>query len=153
MSSIDKLNRVAELQANDLIAVSSQSLGGDAAATITTLATLLQTLLVASGEMITQYESPNLTGFTINITPYVDGGSVFLLIKPSGTLASGTIVLPVYTDAEDGQELLVHSSQAVTALTVSGNGAATGGAPTTIAAGGFFRLRYDAINTTWYRVG
>lgn len=151
--AIDRLNRVSELQATDLVAVGSQQLGGDAAATMTTLVTLLQELLTASGEMLTQYASPTATGFTVNVAPYVAGGSVFLLLKPSGAFAAGTLVLPIYTDAQDGQELLVHCTQAITTLTINGNGAGTGGAPTTLAAGAYFRLRYDAINTTWYRVG
>lgn len=153
MSSIDRLNKVSELQATDLVAVFSQTLGGDAAATLTTLATLLQQLLTAASEMLTQYASPTSTGFTVNIAPYTAGGSVFLLLKPSGTLASGTIVLPIYTSAQDGQELLVHCTQTVTALTVNGNGAGTAQAPTSLTAGSFFRMRYDAINLTWYRVG
>ncbi len=153
MSAIDKLSRLAELQATDLVPVFSQQLGGDASATLTTLATLLQELLTASGAMVTQYESPSSTGFTVNVEPFVEGGDVFLLLKPSGTLAAGTIVMPPAFDAHDGQELLVHSSQTVTALTINGNSASTGGAPTTVSANGYFRLRYDAVNTTWYRVG
>jgi hypothetical protein len=153
VSAIDKLNRVSALQATDLIPVFSQRIGDDAAATVTVLSELLQTLLVATGEMVTQYESPTATGFTINVTPFVDGGSVYLLLKPSGALAAGTINLPSQLEAVDGQEVLCHCSQTVTTLTVGGNGASTGAAPTTLAAGSFFRLRYDAVTTTWYRVG
>jgi hypothetical protein len=47
----------------------------------------------------------------------------------------------------------VNTTQAVTALTVAGNGATVNGAPTTLAANGFFRIRFDAVLDVWYRVG
>jgi hypothetical protein len=75
---------------------------------------------------------------------------VFLLLSPSGTLAAGTVVLPT---AVDGQEVIVHSRQTVTALTVTpGSGDAVSGTPTTITVTSPFRLRYDAINKLWCRL-
>jgi len=53
----------------------------------------------------------------------------------------------------DGQQVVVTSTQAVTTLTVSGNGASVNGAPSTLAANGYFRLRYDQINNSFYRIG
>jgi hypothetical protein len=53
----------------------------------------------------------------------------------------------------DKQEILVNTTQAITALTINANGATIVGAPTTLAAGGFFRLRFDGVLDTWYRVG
>ena len=41
----------------------------------------------------------------------------------------------------------------VTALTINLNGALGVGTPTTISSGGFFRLRFEPILKTWYRVG
>lgn len=151
--AIDRLQATTELSAADKIALYSSGLGADAKATLTTLLEWLQAELTAADDMITQYEAPNLSGFVLQVTPFVAGGSVFLLVRPSGALAAGQITMPAQSASVDGQEVLVHFTQAVTTLTVSGNGASTGAAPTTIAAGGFFRLRYDAVNTTWYRVG
>ena len=48
---------------------------------------------------------------------------------------------------------MVSCTQAVTTLTVSGNGSTVNGAPTTLAANGFFRLRYDGVFKAFYRVG
>jgi hypothetical protein len=61
--------------------------------------------------------------------------------------------MPAVASVIDGQELLVNSTQAVTTLTVAGNGATVAGAPTTLAANGFFRLKFEALVSTWYRVG
>ena len=76
---------------------------------------------------------------------------VFLLLSPGGAYAAGTIVLPSGVEA---QEILVHCRQAVTALTVTPQpGNTISGAPTTIAAGGFFRLRFDSVESIWARIG
>lgn len=102
-------------------------------------------------DKVTQYAAPSATGFSVQIT---DGPqSVWLILTPTGTFAAGTIVLPLSTNVVDKQEVLVNCTQIVTALTVTGNGATVTGAPTTLAANAFFRLRYDAVLTTWYRVG
>jgi hypothetical protein len=53
----------------------------------------------------------------------------------------------------DGQQLLVSCTQAVTTLTVAGNGSTVNGAPATLAANAFFRLRFDGVFKAWYRVG
>lgn len=102
-------------------------------------------------DKITQYAAPASTGFTVTLTD--NSASKFLLLTPTGTLAAGTITLPAQANCADRQEILVTSTQAVTALTVAGNGSTVNGAPTTIAANGFFRLRFDAVFKAWYRVG
>lgn len=150
--AIDKLSRVSELQTSDLVALFSGSLGQDAAATLSTLLTFLQGQLTDASAAVTQYASPGATGFSVTVAPPTDGASVFLLLAPGGTYATGTLVLPSGTD---GQEVTVHCRGfAVTALTVTpATDESTSGAPTTIAAGGFFRLRFDEINNLWCRIG
>lgn len=107
----------------------------------------------SSVAMTTQYAAPSATGFSVTIAPLTDGGSVFLALTPNAGYAAGTIVMPAVAECVDGQELLVHCTQAVTALTMSGNGATFSGAPTTLTAASFFRLRFDAVLSRWYRVG
>jgi hypothetical protein len=100
---------------------------------------------------IIQYAGPTSTGFTVPIT---DGSlSVWLVLTPNATLAAGTITLPAVANATDSQEVLVSSSQTVTALTINANGAIVVGAPTTITATAPFRLRFEPVLKTWYRVG
>ncbi|MNR16702.1 hypothetical protein D3C85_1333210 [compost metagenome] len=62
-------------------------------------------------------------------------------------------MLPAVANIIDKQEVLVNCTQAVTTLTINGNGATVTGAPTTLAANAFFRLKYDQPSTVWYRVG
>lgn len=154
MSAIDKLSRVSTLTTADLVALFSNSLGNDAAATLGTLLTFLQEQLSSAGVLVTQYASPNASGFTVLIAPPVAGQSMYLLLTPLAGYAAGTITLPQQATCVDGQEVLVSTTQLVTALTVGGNGAtAVNGAPTTLAANAFFRMRYDAIAKSWYRAG
>lgn len=108
----------------------------------------------AAGGLVTQYAAPNASGFTVAVgSAFPNGTSTFLLLTPLAGYAAGTLTLPAQATCTDGQELLVHATQSVTALTVSGNGATVNGAPTTLAQFAFFRLRYDGVNAAWYRVG
>jgi len=102
---------------------------------------------------VTQYAAPAATGFTVLVAPPDSGDSMFLLLTPNAGYAAGTITLPAAATCVDGQELLVTTTQLVTALTVGGNGSTVNGAPTTLAANAFFRLRFDGVFKAWYRVG
>lgn len=66
---------------------------------------------------------------------------------------TGTFTLPGADDRTDKQEVTLHTVQALSSLTVDGNGATVNGAPASLAANGFFRLRFDAQSVAWYRVG
>ncbi len=82
-----------------------------------------------------------------------DSTSQWHLLQPAGTLATLTVVLPISTGLVDGQEVLITSTQIVTTLTVNGNGSTVNGALTTLAAANaFFKLRYNLITTSWFRV-
>lgn len=151
--SIEKLTKVSTIQSSDLIALFSASLGGDAATTLGTLLTWLQSQLTATSGPVTQYAAPSATGFTVTVVPALDGADTWLLLTPVAGYAAGTITLPPLAQCVHGQELIVSSTQAVTTLTVSGNGASVNGAPTTLAANAFFRLRFDGVFDAWYRIG
>lgn len=127
--------------------------GQDRRCSLNDVITLVEGQTTTAG-FVTQYAAPNASGFNITIAPPVTGTSMFLLLTPTGAFAAGTITLPAQSSLIDGQEVLVHTTQAVTTLTVAANGAtAVNGAPTTLAQFAFFRLRYDTINKSWYRVG
>lgn len=97
-----------------------------------------------------QYEEP-LTGANIAIT---DGALNYeLRIKPVGTISTLTVTFPASTNAIEGQEILMTSSQIVTTLTLAGNGSTIQGGATAFTAGGFARYRFDATFTQWIRVG
>lgn len=103
-------------------------------------------------EYATQYAAPSSTGFSVQITDGPD--NVHLILTPTAGFAAGTLVLPSVALVVDKQEVLVNCTQQVTALTVNGNGAvAVTGEPSSLGADDFFRLKYDAILQTWFRVG
>lgn len=73
------------------------------------------------------------------------------LVNPAGTLAALTITLPASPTMFE-EEIIIVSTQTLTALTVGAAGGNTvAGAPTTLAANGFFRMRL--FGTVWRRVG
>ena len=151
--SINSLSQVTAVTAADQIPLYSAQGGGDVRVALSVLTAYLQALLTDDDSPITQYFAPNATGFSVTVVPAEDGGSVFLLLTPAAGYAAGTIVLPLEENCIDGQEVVVTTTQAVTTLTVSGNGATVNGAPTTLAANDFFRLRFDGVFNAWYRVG
>ena len=150
---INQLSRADTLDLGDLMVVFATNRGDARAAAMSVLLTFLQQNLTASGSMMTQYASPNATGFSVLISPLQNGQPVFLLLTPLAGYAAGTITLPAQASVVDGQEVLVTCTQAVTTLTVSGNGSVVNGAPTALTANSFFRLRYDGVNQSWYRIG
>lgn len=100
----------------------------------------------------TQYAAPSSTGFSVQITD--SSANTHLILTPTAGFAAGTIVLPAIANAVDKQDIIVNTTQQVTALTINGNGAvAVTGEPTSLAADDFFRLKFDALTSTWYRVG
>jgi hypothetical protein len=150
---INQLSRADTLDMGDLFVIFATNNGDARAAAASVLLAFIQENLTASGPLMTQYASPNASGFSVTVSPVVNGQGVYLLLTPLGAYAAGTIVLPAQATVVDGQEVLVTCTQAVTTLTVNGNGATVNGAPTSLTANAFFRLRYDGINQSWYRIG
>jgi len=92
-------------------------------------------------------ESAPTAGFSITIPNSIGA----YIIKPAGTLATGTFIMP--STPYDGQILRVSSSQIVTTLTVNANAGQTiFGAPTTISSTVPFGYIYRLADTSWYRV-
>ncbi|MES2320184.1 MAG: hypothetical protein V4631_22125 [Pseudomonadota bacterium] len=153
MTSVSNLSPVDAVNGSDQIPVQASQSGDLRKMSVSLLAAYIQELLSVSGNMQTQYAAPAATGFTVALVPITPGGSLYLLLTPLAGYAAGTITLPSAANVADGQEIVCNTTQVVTALTVAGNGATVVGAPTTLAANAFFRLRYDGILQSWYRIG
>lgn len=151
MPQINQLAAVGQVQSGDQVPIYSGANGDARKASLSLLKTFFQEGITAADDKITQYAAPNATGFSVQINN--DAGSVWLVLTPTAGFAAGALVLPAVANCVDRQEILVNCTQVVTTLTVSGNGSTVAGAPTTLAANGFFRLRFDAVLKTWYRVG
>lgn len=105
----------------------------------------------ASPTLATSIFTPG-TGFNVAVpTPVAQ--QQWMLIQPAGTLAAGTVTLPLNTQTPDGTEVLVTTTQQITAFTLAPNGAAQlYGVPTTLAAQDNFRVRFVQATNSWYRI-
>ena len=157
MTAINRLSAVDSIASTDLFPVWSNGSADARKAAASVLLAYMQANLTFTSqgagivEYATQRSAPSATGFSVAITD--DDDSTHLILTPVAGYAAGTIVLPAVANAIDKQRVLVNCTQAVTTLTVDKNGAtAVTGAPTTLAANGFFTLKYDLPTLTWYRV-
>lgn len=148
--AIRDLTEASALAAGDYVAISVS--GNDRKITVSALMTFLAGLIAPPWDKVIQFASPT-TGFTVTATPPSAGNSMWVILTPTGTLATGTVALPVKGAATDGQEVLVCSSQTVTTLTVSATNLSVNGAPTTLVAGSSFLMKFDLVNSTWRRIG
>jgi len=153
MPTINQLDSITSVQSADQVPLYSSSDGDARKASMNVLGEYFQQLLTDDTKFAQQRTAPSATGWTITVSAAMAGQNIWLLIKPTAGFAAGTITLPNPTTCIDGQQLLVSCTQAATALTVNGSGATVNGAPTSLAANGFFRLRFDVIDNAWFRIG
>ena len=137
--------------AGDLVAFFSTNNGDAAKTSFTAIATLMTQLMGVSGGggFITQYSQPTATAFTVTVGGV--GQSAWLVLTPTTAGFTGTITLPDVATVVDQQEFSVVTTNAVS-LTYSASGMTVYGAPTDLAAGGSFTLRYDLVSKFWYCV-
>jgi hypothetical protein len=107
--------------------------------------------MFASPTLATNIYTPG-TGFNVAVpTPVSE--QQWIVIQPAATLATGTITLPLNTQTPDGTEVLITTTQQITAFTLALNGATAGyGASTTLSATDFFRMRFVVATNSWYRI-
>lgn len=149
MPTINQLPTLTDASSGDQLAVFN-TVNGDARKM--SLNTLLQFFQAnfASPTMTVQFVTPG-TGFNVAVASSAQ--NTWMLIQPAGTLAAGTVTLPLATSAHDGLEVLITTTQQITAFTLGLNGAAASyGDPTTLAAEDNFRMRYYSATNSWYKV-
>ena len=150
MTTINNLSSTDSLNSGDQIPIYSVLNGDTRRVSVNNVVKYFQSNF-ASPSVATSTYSP-ATGF--NLAAPTPTSNLWLLLQPASTLATGTITLPLNTTVPDGTEILVTSTQTITSLSVSGNGASNVyGAPATLTAGGFFKLRFYQVYNAWYRVG
>jgi hypothetical protein len=92
------------------------------------------------------------SGFNITVPTPVSNDQ-WMLLQPAGTLASGTITLPLNTGVPDGTSVLITTTQEITSLTIALNGAsAIFGGVTSLAAGTATALRFYQPTNSWYQI-
>jgi hypothetical protein len=151
MPTINQLAGVSQLSGGDLLPVYVPNNGDARKISITQLLQYFQQTFAAP-TVATSVYTPS-TGFNITV-PTPTSEQQWMLLQPASTLATGTITLPLNTGVPSGTQILVTSTQTITALTIGLNGSSSAsGAPTTILAGEFFTLRFYQATNSWYRVG
>ncbi len=150
MPTINQLSGLSQLSSGDLLPIYVPNNGDARKVSIGQLLAFFQQQF-ASPTLATQLATPG-TGFNVAVqTPVSE--QQWLILQPAGTLASGTVTLPLNTQTPDGTEVLITTTQQITAFTLAGNGAASVyGAPSALSAEDFFRVRYYAATNSWYRI-
>jgi hypothetical protein len=150
MPTINQLSGLSQLSSGDLLPIYVPNNGDARKVSIGQLLAFFQQQF-ASPTLSPQLATPG-TGFNVAVqTPVSE--QQWLILQPAGTLASGTVTLPLNTQTPDGTEVLITTTQQITAFALALNGAAAAyGAPSTLSAEDFFRVRYYAATNSWYRI-
>jgi hypothetical protein len=150
MAQINQLSPLSQLSGGDQIPVYVPNNGDARRVSVTQLLQYFQATFAAP-TVATNLYTPG-TGFNITVpTPTTE--QQWMILQPAGTLAAGTVTLPLNTGVPDGTQVLVTSTQIITSFTLALNGAAAAfGAPTTMAANAFFTVRFYQATNSWYRV-
>jgi len=92
------------------------------------------------------------SGFNITVPTPVSNDQ-WMLLQPAGTLATGTITLPLNTGVPDGTTVLITTTQEITSLTIALNGAtAIYGGVSFLGAGTATAIRFYQPTNSWYQI-
>ena len=150
MPTINQLPLLAHVSPGDQVPVYSPNNGDARRLPVSALLQYFQQTF-ASPTLATNVYTPG-TGFNVAV-PTPVAAQQWMLIQPAGTLALGTITLPLNTKTPDGTEVLVTTTQQITGFTLALNGATDAyGAPSTLEAEDFFRMRFVQATNSWYRI-
>ena len=150
MPQINQLPLLAQVSPGDQVPIYSPNNGDARRLPISALLQYFQQTF-ASPTLAANVYTPG-TGFNLAV-PTPVAAQQWMLIQPAGTLAAGTVTLPLNTQTPDGTEVLITTTQQITAFTLGQNGAAAVyGAPGTLAAEDFFRVRFVQATNSWYRI-
>lgn len=152
MTTINALSRADVLYDTDEIPLFSPTQRDTRKATLPQLAAYVYSVLEGEPDETVYALVTSGDTFTVTALSNTAQASVWVLLTLSAPASFATIIMPGMEDRSHGQEVLVTCTQAIASVTVSGNGATVRGAPISLATDGFFKLRFDSISTTWYRV-
>jgi hypothetical protein len=150
MPTINQLPLQTNITSGDQLPIYSPNNGDARRISMGSLLSFFQSSF-ASPDLATYLTTPG-SGFNITVpTPITS--SVWMLLQPAGTLGEGTLTLPLNTQTPSGTEILVTTTQQISAFDISLNGAiAVYGAPSVLAANDNFRIRYYQPTNAWYKV-
>jgi len=150
MPSINQLPVIGQVSPGDQIPVYTPNNGDARRMSVNALLQYFQQTFASPTLAVNLYVPGS--GFNITVpTPVSE--QQWMLLQPAGTLATGTITLPLNTGVPDGTTVLITSTQAITSLTIALNGAsAIYGAVTSLTAGSATAIRFYQPTNSWYQV-
>jgi hypothetical protein len=150
MPTINQLPVLNTISSGDQLPVYSPNNGDARRTSIGSLLTFFQQSFASPTLSVNLYVPGS--GFNITVPTPVSNDQ-WMLLQPAGTLATGTITLPLNTGVPDGTTVLITSTQTITSLTIALNGAsAIYGAVTSLTAGSATAIRFYQPTNSWYQI-
>ena len=150
MPTINQLPVLSTINSGDQLPVYSPNNGDARRTSIGSLLTFFQQSFASPTLAVNLYVPGS--GFNITVPTPVSNDQ-WMLLQPAGTLATGTITLPLNTGVPDGTTVLITTTQEITSLTIALNGAtALYGGVTTLSAGSATAIRFYQPTNSWYQI-
>ena len=150
MPTINQLSPLSQVSGGDQLPIYVPNNGDARRVSVTQLLQYFQQTF-ASPTLSTNLYVPG-SGFNITVPTPVSKDQ-WMLLQPAGTLATGTITLPLNTGVPDGTTVLITTTQEITSLTIALNGAsAIFGGVTSLAAGTATAIRFYQPTNSWYQI-
>jgi hypothetical protein len=150
MPQINQLPVLSTVSSGDQLPVYSPNNGDARRLSIGNLLTFFQQSFASPTLSVNLYVPGS--GFNITVPTPVSQDQ-WMLLQPAGTLASGTITLPLNTGVPDGTTVLITTTQEITSLTIALNGAtAIYGGVSFLGAGTATAIRFYQPTNSWYQI-
>ena len=150
MPTINQLPVLNTISSGDQLPVYSPNNGDARRTSIGSLLTFFQQSFASPTLAVNLFVPGN--GFNITVPTPVSNDQ-WMLLQPAGTLATGTITLPLNTGVPDGTTVLITTTQEITSLTIALNGAtALYGGVTFLGAGTATAIRFYQPTNSWYQI-
>jgi hypothetical protein len=150
MPTINQLPVLSTISSGDQLPVYSPNNGDARRTSIGSLLTFFQQSFASPTLAVNLYVPGS--GFNITVPTPVSNDQ-WMLLQPAGTLATGTITLPLNTGVPDGTTVLITTTQEITSLTIALNGAtAIYGGVTFLGAGTATAIRFYQPTNSWYQI-
>jgi hypothetical protein len=150
MPQINQLPVLSTVSSGDQLPVYSPNNGDARRTSIGALLTFFQQSFASPTLSVNLYVPGS--GFNITVPTPVSQDQ-WMLLQPAGTLATGTITLPLNTGVPDGTTVLITTTQEISSLTIALNGAtALYGGVTFLGAGTATAIRFYQPTNSWYQI-
>jgi len=150
MPTINQLPVLNTISSGDQLPVYSPNNGDARRTSIGSLLTFFQQSFASPTLAVNLFVPGN--GFNITVPTPVSNDQ-WMLLQPAGTLATGTITLPLNTGVPDGTSVLITTTQEITSLTIALNGAsAIYGGVSFLGAGTATAIRFYQPTNSWYQI-